>query len=274
MDAASISPTFAPGVAYGMPDALYRALPALGSSDVKRLLRSPAHYRAASESADEPTDAQRLGTAVHLAVLEPERFATDVLVSPKFDRRTKAGKKAAAEFELRAAGRLALAADEHDTARCVADAVRAHPAASYLLAEGAPEVSLQWRDEATGTPCKARIDWLRPDHGIVDLKSARDASPLGFGRAIAQYGYAVQLAHYTAGARQVLRVEPPLFAFIAVETAPPFAVGVYVLDDDACVAAAGRVAEAMARYRDCSASGVWPAYSELIQTVTLPKWAL
>lgn len=267
-------PAFVCGVTYGMPEAQYHAIPALGSTDVKRLLRSPAHYRAGLDSDDEPSDAQQLGTAIHLAVLEPARFDAEVVVAPKFDRRTKAGKEAAEAFEAEHGAKLILPVDAFDTVRRVADAVRTHPAAAYLLAEGTLEVSLQWLDPATGTPCKARIDWLRPDHTKVDLKSARDASPAGFARAVGQYGYAIQQAHYMNGGRAVLQVEPPAFVFIAAETAPPYAVGVYVLDDEAVAAASGRVAEAMQRHADCRATGSWPAYSDLVQTITLPKWAL
>lgn len=265
---------FTPGVAYDMPEGVYRAIPALGSSDVKALLRSPAHYRAGLEDESEATDAQALGTAVHLAVLEPERFEREVVTAPKFDRRTTAGKADAAEFERANAGRLILPGDAYDTCCRVRDAVRGHPAAGMLLADGASEVVLQWADEATGTPCKARLDRLLPDHTVVDLKTARDASPAGFARAIGQYRYAMQEAHYRAGARVALGVEPPLFAFIAAETAPPYAVGVYVLDDEALQAAEARVAEALARHAECRAADRWPAYSDLIQTITLPRWAL
>jgi hypothetical protein len=267
-------PAFAPGVDYAMPADLYHAIPAVGSSGLKSFLRSPAHYRARLAQPAEPTDAQALGTAVHLAVLEPERFEREVVAAPKFDRRTTAGKAAAAEFDAAHAGRLVLAADVHETACRVRDAVRSHPAAALLLAHGAPEVSLQWIDEASGVPCKSRLDWLAPDHSVVDLKTARDASPLGFGRAIGQYGYAIQQAVYVAGVRAALGAEPPMFAFVAVETEPPFAVGVYVLDDDAVAAAEVRVAEALARFAQCRAADTWPAYGDLIQTITLPRWAL
>lgn len=271
---AALPPQFVPGVTYGMPEATYRAIPALGSSDVKALLRSPAHYRAGLEDEPESTEAQVLGTAIHLAVLEPERFEREVVTAPTVDRRTKDGKAAAAAFEQAHAGMLILPADAFDTVRRVADAVRAHPAAGYLLSEGVAEVSLQWSDPETGAPAKCRIDWMRPDGLLVDLKSARDASPRGFARACGEYGLHVQAAHYVRGYRQVMRSEPAGWVLVAVEKERPFAVGVYALGSMSIDAADARVSEAMRRWRDCTASGDWPAYSSMIEPIEVPPWAM
>lgn len=270
---ASVPLAVAGRVDYGMSADDYHAIDALGSSDVKRLLRSPAHFKAGRDEPREPSDAQQLGTAIHLGVLEPERFEREVALSPKFDRRTKDGKAAAAAFEAEHAGKHLLSADDFDLVRRCVDAVHAHPAAGSLLQHGVPEVSLRWPDAVHGVACKARLDWLRPDGGIVDLKSAIDASPGGFARAIGQFGYALQCAHYQLGAEAVL-AQAPYFAFIAVEKEPPFAVGVYVLDPESVEAARERVRTAYARYQECAAANAWPAYSPLIETINAPRWAL
>lgn len=259
-------------VDYTMSHADYLALPALGSSGVKRLLRSPAHYRSGGASIDPQTAA--IGTAAHMAVLEPARFERECVAAPRFDRRTTAGKAAAAAFEAEHAQHLVIPADGFDAVRRMADAVRAHPAAAGLLSHGVAEVSLQWTDQASGAPCKARPDWLRPDSIIVDVKTTRDGSPAGFGRAIGQYGYAVQAAWYLAGAREVLRDDGCSFVFLCVEKEPPYAVGVYVLEQPSIDAAAERIQRALARWRECNESGVWPAYSDLIEPINAPAWAL
>jgi hypothetical protein len=264
----------ASGIDYAMPQADYLALDAIGSSDIKRLLRSPAHYQAGRARSAEPTDAMVIGTAIHLAVLEPERFALEVVQRPTFDRRTTTGKAAFAAWTAEHAGRLALDAEDFDTVRRSADSVLAHPAARALLSEGAPEVSLRWDDPATATPCRARFDWLRPDLGAIDLKSTRDASPAGFPREIAQHGYHLQAAHYDMGAQAVLGQPLPYWIFIAIEKEAPYAVGVYSLDRESIDAASVRVADALARWRAATDSGRWPAYSDLIDPITLPKWAL
>jgi hypothetical protein len=215
-----------------------------------------------------------IGTAIHLAVLEPERFALEVVQRPTFDRRTTIGKAGFAAWTAENAGRLALEAEDFDTVRRSADSVLAHPAARALLSEGAPEVTLRWVDATTGAPCRARFDWLRPDLGAVDLKSTRDASPAGFAREIAQHAYYIQAAHYDMGAQAVLGQFLPYWIFIAVEKEAPYAVGVYSLDRESIDAAAVRVADALARWRASTDSGRWPSYSNLIEPITTPKWAL
>ncbi len=262
-----------PLIDWMMPADEYHALAALGSSDVKAILRSPAHFKARANADDEPTEAKEIGTALHMAVFEPARFASEVVASPTFDRRTKAGKADAEAFEAAHAGKLILSASNHLIVQHASASVRAHRGAAALLAAGQPEVTFQWTDTTSGAPCKARVDWLRPDGVLVDLKSTRDASPAGFVREIVRFGYHLQAAHYMAGARAVLQEPPQAFVLIAVEKEPPFACGVYVLDDDARVRAAGRVAAALARWAECNAAGSWPAYSDLIEPITLPAWA-
>jgi len=263
----------ASGIDYAMPAEAYHAIDALGSTDIKRLLRSPAHFRAGRDEPSLPTDAMLLGTAIHLAVLEPDAFAVQAVASPKFDRRTKDGKAAAAAFEAEHAGRMLLDPDDWDTVRRVADAVHAHAGARTLLTDGRAEVSLTWTDPDTGAPAKARVDWLRNDRCMVDLKSAEDASPAGFARAVARYGYVAQQAHYVSGGGSLLG-DVPLFAFVAVEKQPPYAVGVYVIDASAVSAAFERVRSAYRRYMECKASGRWPAYSQLVESIQVPAWAL
>lgn len=263
-------PAFTPGIDWSLPADIYHAIPACGSGDVKRLLRSPAHYRAGSQPA---SDALEVGHSLHLSVFEPARFAAEVVAAPKVDRRTTAGKAAYAAFEAEHAGKTVLSAADMDVVLQASAAVRSHRGAATLLDAGAPEVSLQWADAATGTPCKARIDWLRPDGVLLDLKSTRDASPDGFAREIVRYGYHLQAAHYLTGARTVLAEPVSAFVLIGVEKEPPYAVGVYVLDDDAVVRAAERVSVALARWAECTSAGAWPAYGDLIQPIQLPAWA-
>jgi hypothetical protein len=56
----------------------------------------------------------------------------------------------------------------------MADAVRQHPYAAALLADGKAEQSFWWDDKATGQRCKCRPDWYQGTT-IVDLKTCQDA---------------------------------------------------------------------------------------------------
>ncbi|MCC7277478.1 MAG: PD-(D/E)XK nuclease-like domain-containing protein, partial [Chromatiaceae bacterium] len=61
---------------------------------------------------------------------------------------------------------------------------------------------------------------------------------------------------------------------LAVEKAPPFAVGVYRLPDAALELGRRRWAEACRTYAACVESGQWPGYGDAIRELILPGWAL
>jgi hypothetical protein len=137
----------------------------------------------------------RLGSLAHCAVLEPDELSKRYAIAP--DRRSNAGKAAAAE--LAAAGIEAVTESDMALALSMADAVRQHPYAAALLADGKAEQSFWWDDKATGQRCKCRPDWYQGTT-IVDLKTCQDASANAFARACATFGYHTQAAHYLNGA--------------------------------------------------------------------------
>lgn len=66
-----------PGVYEGIPNAEYHGGPGISKSGLDLIHRSPMHYNAVVTAANDrtPTPAQEIGTAVHMAILEPEEFA-------------------------------------------------------------------------------------------------------------------------------------------------------------------------------------------------------
>jgi exodeoxyribonuclease VIII len=263
-----------PRVDYDMPAELYHAIEALSASGARSILRSPAHFRVWRDEPREPTPAMQLGTAVHLAVLEPERFESSVVVAPEFNRRTKDGKAAAEAFAAEHAGKLILDAEQHVVCLRARDAVAGHAGARSLLAGGRNEVSLFWTDGQYGVPCKCRIDHLRDDGGIVDVKTTTDASPDAFGRSVAEWLYHVQGWFNCSGAEHVLNRTPAFFAFVAVEKEAPFGVACYVLEHAHLLAGAHLGDEALRRYRHAIDTGTWEGYPQTIQPARLPQWAL
>ncbi len=255
----------------------YHAHPALGSSDLRNLLRSPAHYVAARKAPKVETPAMRRGTLAHVCTLEPERWAKDFVLKPKVDGRTKEGKAVLADFEASIGARQIVTYDEAVTAEAIAEAVKAHPAAAGLLrAQVGIEAPVFWADETTGVQCKGRVDLVAKVGGrtlLVDLKTTGDASPEEFMRSIAKWSLHVQAAHYLDGWRTITGEEPAAFVLVAVEAEPPHAVACYALDATAIEKGATLRLRALDRYCDCVASGVWPAYAGEIQTIGLPAWA-
>lgn len=246
----------------------YLKLDAMNWSTLKHALVSARHLRAAMDAEPTPsTPAQALGTAVHVAVLEPDRWEDAVAVSPKVDRRTKSGKAAWTEHLEASAGRLVITEEQADTARRMGDAVRSHPAARGLLATGEAEVTRTW--EVGGRPAKGRIDWLDESFGLlVDLKTTRDpVDPDTVARTVARYSYHAQLEWYARGAGS--DVTPYL---MLVESSPPHDVAVYEMDPATRAHGAGLVERAVETWLRAEESSDWPGVAEDVQRLTLPGW--
>jgi exodeoxyribonuclease VIII len=259
-----------------LPAADYHAAPEIGSSALKTIhTQSPKAYHAQTKG---ETDAMRSGTAVHLAIGQPELFEEQVVA---FDgtRRGKAWEK----FQKDNASQTILKQNAYDDIAGVAAAVRGHPVAGPLLDQVTDwEVSLFWDGY------KARLDGLAPDF-ILEIKSAANAAPQLFAAQCARLGYHLQFAQYLDGACRL--IDPRLeMKVIVVEKVAPYEVAVYemgapdVHDDlPEDVPAApdglleiGRTAyrEARAIYDQCMASGHWPgAYEDGPLELRLPRWA-
>lgn len=162
--------------------------------------------------------------------------------------------------------------EEYDEAQKIAASVRAHPAASKLLQEGDAEVSFFWDDPDTGYPCKSRADFVNSMGYIVDLKTTQDASESEFGRSIGKFGYHRQNAMYMDGYEAVTGERAKGFAFIAVEKKPPYAVGVYLLDDESEDKGRDEYKGLLSKFSECQKSGEWPGYSDQVCTIELPGW--
>jgi exodeoxyribonuclease VIII len=246
----------------------YHADPAISASQLKEISRSPYHYWSRyldpNRVAMVPTSAMRFGSLAHCAVLEPDELSKRYQLAP--DRRTKEGK--AAVTEMAAAGIEAVSETDLAQALQIADAVRSNSTAALLLSNGAAEQSFWFDDIATGMRCKCRPDWF-DGTTIVDLKTCQDASPTGFAKAVANFGYQIQAAHYLAGTLATR------FIFVAVEKTAPYAIGVYELDTEALVHGSIARHNALQRIQDCRAINEWPGYTDGgIQTLQLPGWAL
>lgn len=311
----------APGVYPGIPNASYHGGPGISKSGLDLVARSPAHYRAAQDAERrEPTPDQRIGTLAHALILEPESFDehyAEPFVAPPKTLETVdqikarlaelgekvSGTKAALSDRLRTADpsavllddaraahaeavgdREVVSADELARARAMREAVMSHPKAAALLepGSGVAELSCYWRDQDTDALCRCRPDWWRHDGVIVDLKTARDASPAGFPKSLNDWRYHVQAAFYLDGiaaAREqsnapVYMPEPRAFVFVAVEKTPPYAVGVYYIDAEAVAIGRREYRADLDRYAECQGANEWPAYSDRIEPVSLPEWRL
>lgn len=262
-----------PTIRHDLTNAEYHASPAISKSGLDLIRKAPALYAYRRDNPQEQTPAMRLGTLTHTAVLEPESFARSVIARPEgIDRRTSAGKADWAAFEIQAEGREIITNEEVAKLAAIRDAVHNHLAAAKALA-GSPTVeqSIFW--DADDIACRCRPDAVTERGVIVDLKTTRDASPEGFAKSIAQYRYHVQAAFYSDGYRAAFGEAPRGFVFIAVETEPPYLVGVYVASETMVLRGRADYEADLDAFRRCQESGTWPGYSDAPLTIDLPKWA-
>jgi hypothetical protein len=267
-----------PGV-YEMPHAEYLADPvpggSLSSSGARLLLppSCPAIFRYRQDHPPESTAVFDFGHAAHkLALGEGPPLA----VLDAEDWRTKASREW--RDAARAEGSVPLLRAEHEQVQAMAAALREHPLASSLLEPGTgrAELSLFWADDDIWR--RARLDWLPlPGPGrliVADYKTTVSADPVAaLGKHVASYGYHQQAAWYLDGVR-LLIADDPAFVFVFQDKSPPYLVTVAELDFQALEIGRARNRQAIERYRDCRESGLWPGYSDDIELISLPSWAV
>ena len=214
------------------------------------------------EIEDQDSPAFLVGRAAHCLILEGEnefnaRFAVGGPINPKTGESYGRGTKKFKEW-----------LDEHGNPDCVTEAdyemiikmeasVRAHPEASMLLADGIAEGVI--RNQFNGIDCQIRMDWMSPQHGIVDLKTCDDLN--WFEADAKRFGYANQGAFY----RGVSGIQD--FAFIAVEKKEPFRTGVWRMNDQTLGMAMQENRDAIAALIRCKQTNVWPTGYEEVRVM-------
>lgn len=256
-----------------MTNAEYHASSAISKSDLDLISKSPLHYITEKRTPREQTPSMLLGSVVHKLVLEPDDFASEYIVAPQVNRRTKEGIAQWDEFMEKVTDKQTLINSELlEMAVKIQNAVIGHPIASRLLKGGQAELSYFW--EQDGIKCKCRPDYLRADiKTVADLKTTQCSSPDSFTKSAYDYRYHVQAAWYLDGLR-ACGVDVENFIFIAVETKEPFTVMCYAADE--LMIQLGRMtAKAnFDTYRNAVVTENWHGYEETpeIHSLSLPDW--
>lgn len=276
-----------PQVVDGMPDREYHADPVDGgslSSSGARLLVSPgcpAKFRAWLDGPPEIRHEFDVGSAAHsLALGAGARIhviqkAPDV---PADSMRTNFAKDDAAA--ARARGDIPLMQSDYEQVQAMVRAIEAHPQARALLMGdgGVSERSLFWVEDAWGVSCRARIDRWAPllsgRFAAVDYKTTGSVLPRKIVAACRDYGYWQQADFYLRGIRATGLASDAPFLFVFQEKTPPYMIQIVQLVPQALAYGHWRNEEALERYRDCTATGVWPGYehSDGILNIELPPY--
>lgn len=212
---------------------------------------------------DKDGSAFLVGRAAHVAVLEgKERFVAEFAVGGPINSRTGqpfgSSTKAWAEW-VEAQAKPVLTHDQHALVRELAASAKEHAAARELLEDGVAEGVV--RVDYLDLRCQARIDWMSPEHGIVDLKTCDDLT--WFEADARRFGYGFQLAFYRAVLRLAVGETFPVH-LIAVEKKPPYRCGVWRVESELLDLAQRANEEAMKRLAKCRRDDSWPTgYEEV-----------
>lgn len=262
--------TTPPGV-YDMSAEEYHASEALSSSGARKLLlpSCPAIFDYERTHGQERRNEFDIGTAAHTLLLG---FGPEPHVIDAKNYLTKAAKEERDAAYDR--GDVPLLPHEFDAVQAMVAKVRQHERAAELLSVGEAEKSLFWTDKETDVACRARPDWLRPDC-VVDYKTSTSVTPGHIAKSVADFGYYMQAPWYLDAASELglLPADAP-FYFIFQSKNPPHLIKIVELDERALELGRDRNAFAREVFRDCTEAGVWPAFGDDIETISLPAYEI
>lgn len=154
---------------------LYRGVDAVANSDLLLIERNPSDYIWNREAPSDPskTGTLDLGTAIHTALLEPEKFEQQIRI---FDKAKSRDTVKFAEFEKEPEneGKIILLEKEYDQLRFMVDSAHAHPTMRrFLTVEADNECSIYVDDKERDIKRKIRPDRDPNKSGLpllLDLK--------------------------------------------------------------------------------------------------------
>lgn len=265
--------------------------PSLSSSGAKLILnKSPLHFwhQSPMNPARPGQDNKAhyaVGRAAHDMILLSDRWTEFYHVTPEgFSlAKSKAMEAEIAEYhDAIERGLTTLKHDDAETVRQVAAAIQRSPLATLALTNGEAETTLAWKDEETGVWLRARPDFMpaavRVGGDVIvvsDLKFVADthATPEGFKRAIANFGYHQSAAFYADGIKEVFGNAPTNWLHVVVEKEAPYCVALYELPAEDIERGRWLNREAIRKFADCLSADKWPGYSDEPSAVGLPIWA-
>lgn len=264
--------------------------PSLSSSGAKKLLaQSPLHFWFDSPlNPQRPPEEQKphfnIGKAAHDMLLLSDRWPEFYYVTPdgfNASHHKKWAEEIAAYEAAIEAGKCILRYQDAETVRAVADAINRNDYATKALTNGVTEETIAWQDPRTGVWLRARPDF-RP-HSVTEQREVRiiadlkfvaptHATPEGFRKAIANFGYHQSAAFYFDGIKAVFGQAPTHWLHIVVEKEPPYSVSLYELPAEDIERGRFLNRKAIDLFAECLKRDEWPGYADKPRAVGLPEW--
>lgn len=236
----------------------YHSRPEVSATMIKSMAKGWRHFEAEFIARTAPrrdTKALSLGTAVHAALLEPEKYYAEFVVCPEecSDRRTKAYKEWAAKVPNNA---TILSPDDEAIITRIGYHVQRDAVARRLIeAKGEVEQMKTWTAE-NGVACRGMFDKIIGNKTVVDIKTTQNALPWAFRSTLGEYRFDLQAAHYLEG------TGAEFCFFIVVETSAPWRVRTYQLTARSLAFAQSQRRRLLDEYKSRIVSGDWSESGE------------
>lgn len=247
-----------------IPFADYLRWPVLSYSSIKEGRKSMAHLKCMldGESKRKVTDDMTLGSALHVAFLEPELMNEKVVLWDD-------GRRAGGDWEMfcnEHRGKYILTAGMHAKLVGMVRSLRKHKSVREWLGK-IEHTEVSTVGEIAGVKVKSRCDALTADP-LVDLKKVQSGDMANFIRSAMNFGYDIQSYVYS----QVF--ERDRFMFITVEDSPPFDVVPYECSPAFVRGGSRETLRVLNDFKQSVASGCWPGRSaETVQLEVPEYWA-
>lgn len=232
----------------------YRNFKAINWSTLKRFLDDPRWFSLHPDLELEVTEAMKLGSMVHCAVLEKEKFADlyasfTAPINEKTGEPYKSGKiyeSAREAFEQ--SGKIACTTDQQTICSEIVRSLNDYGLLDIL----SPSESSSENRVVTEVPLydsrqelKGKIDCYNEQYGLLEFKTVSSPIHDAFGRdlfgyKIRQYGYLYQMAFYAKIIYNQTGFIPPCW-IIAAETTSPYRCGVYEISEKKILEALERI---------------------------------
>jgi hypothetical protein len=270
--------------------------PSISAVGLKKLLSvCPAKYWGTSylnprRFPEKKSKALDVGKAAHALVLGEPDFAASFVVCPHDNLNKNPGRAWNEEWKARVESgvekRTLVRADDFETIKAMAEAIKKSPQCARAFVDGKPERSLIWRDPETGVWLKSRPDLL-PDNPAERLtpnyKTTLNLHPEKFDMQAWTLGYEIGAALEWDSIKQVLGVDPIGVAHIVQEKDPPYLAECRIFPPEAIEQGRREYRAALRIFADCWERHIagkpeivaWPGYTTEATYIGTPyKFAL
>lgn len=253
----------------------------VGSSMLKVILESPRRYKAEfidKKIIRKETAALNFGSAIHLALLEPNVFLKRYAVEPNVRRNTNIYKDWHEAVLASEPNAVIISRDEMENLDGMIESILSHEEASAMLRKGIPERSIYQEveiEDGIKIKGKARPDYLHENGDIIDLKTCRDAGFREFRRQAYELQYHVSAAYH----KHIVDLEygprtDRYFWWVALEKTCPWDVCVYRANDMVLDRGEAEWRKAVWLLNRSLTTGLWPGKQDKAQDMDLPLWAI